>query len=174
VKSTFSVICVALAIWLSGSALDRVRAQEKQISRKEVPSAVVSAFEKAYPKAVIKGFSQEQEEGKIYYEVESQQGNTTRDILYLADGTVVELEEGVPAADLPGAIQSALKAKYPKGDVTKAEKTTRGNRVTYEMKVVSGKSTREVVVDRSGKILKERLITAKRRHPEEQSEKEEK
>ena len=32
-------------------------AGEKKITRKELPSAVLSAFEKAYPKAVIRGLS---------------------------------------------------------------------------------------------------------------------
>jgi len=39
-------------------------AQEKKITAKDVPAAVISAFKSAYPKATIRGYAQEKENGK--------------------------------------------------------------------------------------------------------------
>src|ERR1700682_3388815 len=68
-------------------------AQEKKITAKQVPAAVSAAFKTAYPKATIRGYAQEKENGKVFYEIESLDGKTKRDILYNADGTVAEMEE---------------------------------------------------------------------------------
>ena len=52
---------------LSFSAL----AQDIKLKKKQVPRAVISAFESAYPQATIRGFAREKENGKVYYEVEA-------------------------------------------------------------------------------------------------------
>jgi hypothetical protein len=146
--------------------------QEKKINKKDLPGAVLSAFEKAYPKATIKGLSTEVEEGKTYYEIESVDGKISRDLLYLADGSVAEIEEGVSTADLPAPVKATLHKEYPKGKVKKAEKTTKGTTVTYEMKVSSGKTNAELVVDPTGKVIKNEKAGAMKKQKEEKEESE--
>lgn len=143
-------------------------AQEKKIARKDVPAAVLSAFEKSYPKATPKGFSKESEKGKTYYEIESVEGRTTRDILYLADGTVAEVEEGVSASDLPASVKTSVIKKYPEGKIVRAEKTTRNSSVTYEVRIRSGKSSYELAVDPSGKIVSEKKSGGTKQKAEKQ------
>lgn len=46
-------------------------AQEVKLKKKQVPRAVISAFESAYPQATIRGFARGKENGMAYYEVES-------------------------------------------------------------------------------------------------------
>ncbi len=149
----FAVLC------LSGPST--ALAQEKKIARKDVPTAVLSAFEKSYPNAKPKGFSTEVEKGKTYYEIESIEGNTTRDILYLVDGTVAEVEEGVSASGLPASVKTSVAKKYPEGKITRAERTTRNSVVTYELRIKSGKSQYELVVDPGGKIVSEKKAGGK-------------
>lgn len=144
------MLCAVLSLLL----VLTVVAQEKKISKKDVPATVIAAFEKAYPKATVKGCAMEVENGTTYYEIESIDGKTKRDLLYLPDGTVAEIEQGVAVADLPAAVRAAINKEYPKGKIEKAEKTTKGSAVTYEMKIVSGKSRVEFVVDPAGKIVK--------------------
>jgi hypothetical protein len=144
--------------------------QETKITKKDLPKAILSAFEKAYPKATIKGLSSELEEGKTYFEIESVDGKISRDLLYLADGTVVEIEEGVSTADLPSAVKATLQKEYPKGKVVKAEKTTKGDAVTYEMKVSSGKTHAELVIDPAGKVIKNKKADATKKQKEEKEE----
>ena len=130
-------------------------AQEKRISKKDVPQAVISAFEKSYPNAKVKAYSTEKENGKTYYEVESMQGKSTLDVSYLSDGTAAEIEEGVKEKDLPTPVVETVNAKYPKDKIVKAEKRTVGTSVTYEVRVKIGKAYESIVVDPTGNIITE-------------------
>jgi hypothetical protein len=152
IRHSLTTIVLAAAL-MAGLSLC-VTAGDKKISKKDLPAPVLSAFEKAYSKAEIKGLGMETENGKTYYEIESLDGKTKRDILYLADGTVAEIEEAVPYADLPASVKAAVAKEYPKGKIAKCEKTTRGSEVTFEMVVQEGKASHEVVIDPAGKILK--------------------
>src|SRR5467141_1368974 len=128
-------------------------AQEKKITAKDVPAAVISAFKTAYPNATIRGYAREKENGKVFYEIESREGTTTRDVLYNPDGTVAEIEESIAATDLPLEVQQALKEKFPKAVITKVEKTTAGDKVSYEIVARQGKKRVTIEFDSSGKVL---------------------
>ena len=129
-------------------------AQDVKLKRAQVPRAVLAAFKAAYPQATIHGYGREKENGKVYYEVESVEGQTTRDVLYNRDGTVAEIEESVPTSDLPADAQEALRAKYPGSVVTKVEKITRGDVTEYEAHAKIGKKNVSMEFDASGKPLK--------------------
>ncbi len=150
----YAIVALSLALAFAMLCTSASVAGEKKLTRKQVPAAVLTAFEKAYPSATVKGYSKEVEKGKIYFEIESMDGKTGRDVLYNADGSVAEVEESMAAADLPSAVSATVSKEYPKGTISKAEKTTRGKDVTYEVHVLSGKSKHEVVVDPSGKLVK--------------------
>ena len=127
-------------------------AQEKRISEQELPAVVRTVFEKTYPHAKIHGASQEVEKGKKLYEIESMDGTVRRDVLYKADGTIVEIEEEIAAGDLPAAVKAAIQEKYPSGKVEKAERVTKGSTEEYELHLVIGKVKHEVVVSSEGVI----------------------
>ena len=99
----------------------------------ELPAAVASAFKKAYPAAVINASAKETENGKTVYEVESVDKGLNRDLLYAADGTVLECEEQIKEADVPAPVIAALKALYPKATISKAERTTKGKALQYDL-----------------------------------------
>jgi len=128
-------------------------AQEKKITRKDVPAAVISAFKTAYPNATTRGYAREKENGKVFYEIESREGTTTRDVLYNPDGTVAEIEESIAATGLPAEVQQAMKEKFPKAAITKAERTTAGDKVSYEIVARQGKKRVTIEFDSSGKVL---------------------
>lgn len=126
----------------------------KKFTKKDLPPAVLKAFEQAYPKAEIKGASKEKEKKTTYYEIESVDGKTKRDILYTEDGTVHETEETIAASALPDAVMKAIKANSPKAKIEKAEKLMHDSVVEYEVVLVKNKQKTELVVDPSGKIVK--------------------
>jgi len=101
--------------------------------KSKLPAAVEAAFKKAYPNAIVKASSSEKEDGKLQYEIESVDGTTKRDVVYLADGTLVAAEEEINAADVPAPVITALTARYPKAKITKYEKLTKGTAISYEM-----------------------------------------
>src|SRR5271169_2685349 len=97
-------------------------AQEKKIGKNDLPRAVLAAFEKAYPHAKVRGTSTEVEKGTTYFEIESLDGTQARDILYLADGTVAEIEEVVGASELPAPVKTAVGEEFAKAKTSKAER----------------------------------------------------
>ena len=147
---------------------------EKKIKAKDLPAAVASAFQKAYPLAKIKGTSTETENGKTMYEVESIDGKINRDLLYAADGTCIEIEETVAVKDLPADVAAGLKKGFPQGKVTKAEKLIKGETVQYEMVIQKGKEKHEVVFDTKGAIVKDTKITSKAKSKEKEEDEDEK
>ena len=131
-------------------------AQEKKITAKDVPAAVISAFKSAYPKATIRGYAQEKENGKTLYEIESREGSMTRDILYNPDGTVAEIEESIATSDLPADALQAIKQKYPRAVITRAEKTIvkdpAGDKIGYEVSARQGRKRFAMEFDENGKV----------------------
>lgn len=145
-----SLLILVLALLVAGGS--SFAAPQK--TKKEVPAAIKAAFEKAYPKAVIKNISKEKQGGKTYYEVESIDGKTRRDFLYNEDGTVYEIEESMAVASLPEAVKAGVAKEFPKGKILTAEKVTRGETTEYELTVKSGAKKQEVRFDATGAKLK--------------------
>ena len=126
---------------------------EKKISKKDVPATVLKAFDQSYPKAKANGYSTETEHGQTYYEVESTDGKTTRNLLYKPDGTVVEIEESVTMSDLPDAVSKAFTQAASGAKATKIEKITKNGKVVYEFAMGKGKS--EMVIEPWGQVVKQ-------------------
>ncbi len=153
------VVCV-LAIVLTVAAISsavgnsKESGKEQKLTKKDLPVAVLAAFEKAYPKAEIKEVGKESGDSVTTYEIVSVEGKAKRTVAYTADGTLTEIEEVIAEKDLPDAAKQSLAKDYPKGTVEKIERVTKGGAVTYEATVVSGKERTEVVFDSSGKIVK--------------------
>ena len=141
---------------LVSSCLFIVQAQEKKkkFTKKDLPAAVVSAFEKDYPNATIKGGGKEKEKGVTYYEVESVDGKVKRDLLYTPEGKKTETEETIEMSAAPASIKATLASEYPKGKILKAEKVMKDSSTSYEILVKVGKKNREVVFDADGKMIK--------------------
>ncbi|HXM34650.1 MAG TPA: hypothetical protein VN920_05650, partial [Pyrinomonadaceae bacterium] len=70
------IALVVIAISVTGLS---AAAQESKIAAKDVPAAVIAAFKSAYPNATIKGYAREKENGKVFYEIESKDGDIGRD-----------------------------------------------------------------------------------------------
>ncbi len=149
---TLRVVLFTLTIVVISGLADSVSAQEKTISAKSVPSAVISAFKSRYPNATIKSFAREKENGKVFYEIESKDGDIGRDVLYNPDGSVVAVEETIAASDLPASIQEFVRSKYAGAVITKAEKSTQGDAVEYEVFVKHRKKRLALEFDADGNL----------------------
>jgi hypothetical protein len=118
-----------------------------------LPAAVLDAFKAAYPQAVIKGAGQETEKGVTYYEIESVEGKMNRDLLYTADGKVVEVEEAVTPGALPIAVTRALAEAYPGYEILKAEELLKDGQEFFELQIQVEDKKIGVTIDPSGKII---------------------
>ena len=154
-----SIVFFILSIFILG-AYSCTLAQDKKISKKNVPQAVLNSFHKTYPKAVIKGLSTETEKGKTYFEIESVDGNVNRDLLYTAAGKIAEIEETIASSELPKMSMQLIEKKFPDAKIEKAERNTSGSKVTYELAVASKKGKFEVVLNKEGKIIKSKKASA--------------
>ncbi len=126
-------------------------AQEKKIERSLLPPAVEKAVRTETTGATIKGFAQEREHGKTFYEVETVLNGRTRDILFAVDGTVTEVEEEVPFDSLPADVQAGLKRKAAGAPIDKVESLTKsGKLVAYEGHIKRNGKSGEIQVGPKG------------------------
>ena len=74
-------------------AVNQANANEKEVSKQQVPKTVLEAFEKAYPNAKEVEFEKEIIDGKAVYEVEYKENGREYEILYDSDGMILQIEE---------------------------------------------------------------------------------
>ncbi len=128
--------------------------QEKQIRRSELPAAVQKTVDSEARGVTIRGFAQEKENGKTYYEAELMVNGHSKDVLMDGDGAVVEVEEQVAVDSLPANVREGLQAKAGSGKLVKVESLTKkGKLVAYEAQVSRNGKKSEVQVGPDGKSL---------------------
>ena len=126
-KNVFIVLTMAITIGLSANCQGL-----------KVPDVVKNAFSAKYPNATNVKWGKENAKE---YEAEFKLGNNSVSANFGLDGSWVETESVIPAADLPAAVTSAINTKYPGAVITLAEKTEQpGNKILYEVSFkVNGK-----------------------------------
>ena len=144
---TVSVV-IALAI------CSVVAAQEKKITRAQLPAAVEKTVARESQGATINGFATEIENGKRLYEVELTVDGHSKDISMDKNGDIVEIEEEVAMDSLPAAVQEGLRKAAGAGTIGKIESLTkRGKLVAYEAHVKTGTKRSEIQIRPNGEKL---------------------
>jgi hypothetical protein len=145
---------VGLAAVASSFLALSVLAQEKKIKRSDLPPAVEKTIAAQSSGAIIRGFSEERENGQIFYEVEMTVNGHSKDVLLDAGGVIVEVEEQIAMDTLPAGVQDALHAKAGKGKIVTVESITKHNKlVAYEAAIFRKGKRSEIQVDPEGKPL---------------------
>lgn len=130
-------------------------AAEKKIQSKDLPPAVQKAVPAETKGAEIKGYNQETEKGKTFYEVETVLNGKSRDLLFDGSGALVEVEEEIALDSIPSAAKAAIQKRAANGKVNKVESVTRGQSVSYEAEITSKTGKRsEVAVQADGSPMK--------------------
>ncbi len=131
------------------------QAQERKITRAQLPPAVEKTVTKESEGATIKGFATEVEHGQKLYEASLVVNGLTKDVLMDRNGNIVEVEAQVTMDSLPAGVQEALKKSAGTGTITVIESLTKsGNLVAYEAQVKHGKKRSEIQVGPNGEKLK--------------------
>lgn len=147
---------LALLAGLLAVTVGRAAEEEKKIPLSEVPAAVRDAVKAKYPGAELTGAEKETEKGVTYYELAFKDKGQRIEATFKADGTLVSVEKVIAVKDLPRAVADALDAKYRGAKLTRVEEETEGDKVTYEVHLVTAEGkAREVVFDRTGKVVEE-------------------
>lgn len=126
-------------------------AADTKIQAKDLPPAVQKAIQDATRGATIKGYAREVEGGKTMFEVETTVNGHSRDLLFDARGTLVEIEEAIRLDAVPAAVRTALEAS---GHVLTVEQVTRGTTISYEATVEQNGKKAEIAVNAEGKRIK--------------------
>jgi uncharacterized membrane protein YkoI len=138
------------------------RADEEKVPLDKVPKAVLDAVKAKFEGAELKSASTEKEGDKVIYEITLKHQGHSIDVSLTADGKIVSIEKTIERKDLPKPVAEALDAKYPKATIKLVEEVTEGDKVNYEVLLVTAdKKEVEVVFDPSGKVVKEEKKEAK-------------
>jgi uncharacterized membrane protein YkoI len=152
--NTKSKISILLIGGLAAAGMAAAQEQEKKIKRSDLPPAVEKTVAAQSAGATVKGFSQERENGQIFYEAEVAVNGHTKDVLIDAAGAVVEVEEQVALDALSAEVKAGLLAKAGKGKITAVETIKKHDKlVAYEAKVDTNGKKSEVQVGPDGKPL---------------------
>jgi uncharacterized membrane protein YkoI len=129
-------------------------AQEKKLTKEQLPAAVQKTVDEQAKGATVRGYSTEKEDGKTIYEVQLTVNGKNRDVSMDAAGAVIEIEDTVDFASLPDAVQAGLKKKAGAGKILSVETLTKKNKlVAYEAVVETAGKKKEVQVGPDGKPL---------------------
>lgn len=137
--------------------LGLAKAGEKELNKDQVPKAVIDAFEKAYPNVKELEFEEETFEGKTAYELEYKKNGIEYELLYSADGALLQKEEEIDGKSLPEPVAQAIQKAYPNAEIKEVEKLMKPDGAVsgYEMEIQApGSREIELQVDASGNILK--------------------
>ena len=152
-KTQFWITTTLIAFLI---AFGQAHASEEEVSKHQVPKAVLEAFEKAYPNAKEVEFEKEMIEGKAVYEVDYKENGREYEILYDSDGVILQMEETLDVKALPEPIAQAISKAYPKATIEDAEKVMKpdGTVIVYEVEIKTEGKKLELELDATGKILK--------------------
>src|SRR5207302_10907040 len=105
----------AVALTLIATALCVVPSvaeeHEKKINRSDLPPAVEKTVAAQTQGAIIRGFSEEKENGQTFYEAELMVNGHSKAVLMDANGGIMEVEEQVELDSLPTGVRDGLQAK---------------------------------------------------------------
>ena len=135
--------------------------EENTPSEQEVPFAVLEAFKKAYPEAVNAKFEEEIKNGEPVYEVEFINQGVDIEASYLANGTLIQIEQEIQLEELPEAVTEAIMEAYPDAILIEAEKimAADGSVRSYEVEIEDDDVELEIHLDPNGTILDSELET---------------
>jgi hypothetical protein len=138
-KKIFLVIVSMLAIAAYTYAVD-------------VPKAIADAFAKKFPGATnIKWGKENAKE----YEAEFKLNGKSISANFLTDGTWVETESEIPAAELPAAITTVLQTSYKAAAVLKVFKIVKAKGdTTYEVEIKGAGKKKELIFNTDGTLLR--------------------
>jgi hypothetical protein len=150
---TLGTFVKAAALVAAGTMIGTARAGEEKLEIGKLPATVKAAIKARFPGAELKEAAKETEDGETFFEVTLTYKGDKYDVLFEPDGEIEEVERAIVVEALPSAVVKAVKAKYPKAKIAKAEElTNEEGEVAYEVVVADGKESREVVVSPKGKI----------------------
>ena len=141
---------------LAGAMARADEEKEEKVPLDKVPKAVIDAVKAKFDGAELVGAEKEKEDGKIVYEINLKHKGQKIEVTVTPEGKIVSIEKTIAIKDLPKVVTEAIDKKYPGATIKVAEEVTEKGKMNYEVQLVTAdKKKVEVVLDPSGKIVKE-------------------
>lgn len=144
---------LALACVFAAAPACRAQDGQARTITGSVPAAVRGAFQDAYPQAEIREMASLNAGGKVHYEIRAVDGGRSLAAVFLADGTLVAVEQDIPAEALPEVVAAAIEARHPGAKIVKAVRNVRDGATTYLLKVAAGGRRLTMVLDQDGALI---------------------
>jgi light-regulated signal transduction histidine kinase (bacteriophytochrome) len=120
----------------------------QKIQSKDVPEAVMTAFQKEFPAAKIAKWDREE----INFEASFDNNKSDQSVVFDAQGNILEIEVEIEINQLPKGVMDYVKATYPGKKIKEVAKITDAQKtVTYEVEV----NGMDVIFSELGKFIKE-------------------
>ena len=104
----------ALAVILSLTILPGLAvAQGEKLDPSKLPPRVADAVKLRFPGATITQVTKEIENGETVFDIEMTRAGKKHEMDCKEDGTLIDLQNEVPASELPAGAADAIKKKYP-------------------------------------------------------------
>ncbi len=115
------------------------------------PSEVIKqAFNQKFPGAKEMDWEIEENGWEVSFKLKDKEMSAEFDLV----GNWMKTETELKKKDIPDAVKSTLRDKFPGYKVEKAEWEVTPDRQTYEIDLKKGKKEKEVTLDKKGKVLK--------------------
>ena len=127
--------------------------QAQSIREADVPQAVMSQFQQKFPDAKSVEWSKE---SASELEAEFKMNGEEMSANFSNTGEWLETETEIKEKDLPEAVKNTLTSQYADYKVEESEQvSTPEQSKAYEVEIEKGETTLEVVLDPSGKVVKQ-------------------
>jgi len=124
----------------------------QDLKNSEVPSNLMSDFEKEYANATDVEWEKESELYKVEFDINRKE----HEIWYDTTGKITKKERELNDSDLPQAIKSKISSSYASFKIDDIEMKEENGKTTYEIELKKGWTNEKTVLfDESGSVVKE-------------------
>lgn len=133
---------------LSGAVMLHVNAGAQDVSREQVPSVILNAFQSAFAEAKdveweIKG---------DLYKAEFEVGTREHDAWFDKSGNIKKHKEDFPKSELPSAVRQKVETDFKEYTIDDADKIEENGQVLYQLDLDANSGERKVLITESGEL----------------------
>ncbi|MDR6781806.1 hypothetical protein ABIE26_001706 [Pedobacter africanus] len=121
----------------------------QDIAVKDVPAAVMTSFNKAFPKAVHVEWEMK---GNLY-NAEFDLGRRDHEVWLNSKGAIVKHKEEIRGRELPEAVSRTIKQNYKGYWIDDADRYEEGKQFFYKVELKTLTAEKNLVLDRNGRIV---------------------
>lgn len=136
---------LAAALFFTGTAV------AQDIPQSQVPTGIVSNFQKAFPDAMDVEWEMDGNLYKVEFEIGMRQ--LDHDAWYDDAGKLLKHQEEISKNSLPKQVTAGVKQEFKGYRIEDVEKITEGDKVTYKLEVKSSMEEWKLTLDSNGKVL---------------------